>query len=127
MKKIRIKRKEKIDEGLGRAFGMGSVAAGACELTSRYGPGAALPPGVGAALGAAWYVLSGEAKKDYNHTPQDDLQAPKPKESQTNPNVMAVAEALNKTRYAGHNYYGSPAKTVLARKSPSSSGGNGDE
>lgn len=31
----------------------------------------------------------------------------------------------NTTEYAAHDYYGSPKKMVLKRKSPSSSGGGG--
>ena len=31
----------------------------------------------------------------------------------------------SKTMYAAHDYYGSPKKMVLKRKSPSSSGGDG--
>lgn len=37
---------------------------------------------------------------------------------------MAEAKTV---KYAGHDYYGSPAKKVLARKSPSSSGGDLEE
>lgn len=56
-----------LDEGALRALGMGTAAAVAGELASKFGPGAALPPGAGAALAAAWYLASGEAKKDWNH------------------------------------------------------------
>lgn len=62
-----LNEKYQIDEGALRALGMGLAAAAAGEVTSRYGPGAALPPGAGAALGAAWYIASGEAKKDWQH------------------------------------------------------------
>lgn len=33
----------------------------------------------------------------------------------------------SKTMYAAHDYYGSPKKMVLKRKSPSSSGGDGGD
>lgn len=130
-KKIVLKRKqpEQINEGLGRALGMGAVAAAAGEATSRFGPGAALPPGLGAAISAAWYVLSGNAKQDYQHSPEDKLQEPKPKEAMGNPNVVAVAEAIDrlyeKEMYQPFTDFGWPGGYVHSRKSPSSSGGNG--
>jgi hypothetical protein len=57
-----------IKEGFLRALGMGAAAAAAGEITARSSiGGAALPPGVGAGIAAAWYIASGEARKDYNH------------------------------------------------------------
>jgi hypothetical protein len=38
-----------------------------------------------------------------------------------------IEEARKTVDYEAHNDFGSPKKKVLARKSPSSSGGNGDE
>lgn len=57
-----------IKEGFLRALGMGAAAAVGGEITARSSLGGApLPPGVGAALATAWYLASGNAKKDYNH------------------------------------------------------------
>lgn len=53
----------------------------------------------------------------------DDKQAEKEKAIEMKMNA-AITET-NKTMYAAHDYYGSPKKLVLKRKSPSSSGGDG--
>jgi len=55
-----------IKEGFLRALGMGAATAAGGEIAARVGA-TPLPPGVGAALATAWYIASGEAKKDYNH------------------------------------------------------------
>lgn len=44
----------------------------------------------------------------------------------TKKTLKQIKEQIKKTvSYAAHDYYGSPEKKVLARKSPSCSGGNG--
>ena len=63
-----IAESDPIKEGFLRALGMGAAAAVGGEITARSSLGGApLPPGVGAALATAWYLASGNAKKDYNH------------------------------------------------------------
>jgi hypothetical protein len=52
----------------------------------------------------------------------DDKNAEKDIEMKMN---AAITEN-DKTMYAAHDYYGSPKKMVFKRKSPSSSGGNGN-
>lgn len=60
-----IDERDPIKEGFLRALGMGAAAALGGEIAGR--TGAPLPPGAGAALATAWYIASGNAKKDYNY------------------------------------------------------------